>query len=223
MIYIIEFLIFAFLGWILDSLYSSFEHKKKVISGYFRGVPLCPLYGFGGIILLNSFAFLSSQPAWAVIFASTGMVIVLEYIGGRIAEHVLEERLWDYSKERYNLHGYISAKHSILWFIVVTILYVLIGKSAGTYIAWLSSHIPIESHLDVLIVFIAAGFSFLATIKNKKLRLMRLAEKQLEDIKSIEEMFDFRKLEALRKKKHHELFSRENIENFLKKAEEWRR
>jgi uncharacterized membrane protein len=192
-----------------------------VISGYFRGVPLCPLYGFGGIILLNSFALLSAQPGWIVVLASTIMIIVLEYIGGRIAEHVLEERLWDYSKERFNLHGYISAKHSILWLIVVTILYVLIGKSAGTYITWLGTHIPIESHLDVLVVFIAAGLSFLVTIKNKKLRLSRLAEKQLEDIQSIEEMFDFRKLEALRKKKNHEIFSRKNIDTFLKKVEEW--
>jgi len=182
MIYIIEFFFFAFIGWITDSLYGSIKHKHKVISGYFKNIPLCPIYGFGGILLLNSFALLKNEPAWSVILITTILIIALEYIGGKLSEFVLEERLWDYSNERYHLHGYISAWHSFLWFAAVTFLYFLIGADAGIYIEMLSKKIAIDSHLQVIIILAVIGFLIWATVKNKKSRLLKRLEKQVAEV-----------------------------------------
>ena len=182
MIYIIEFFVFAFIGWITDSLYGSIKHKRKVISGYFKNVPLCPIYGFGGILLLNSFALLHHAPAWLVIVVTTLLIIALEYVGGRLAEFVLEERLWNYSHERYHIHGYISAWHSFLWLVAVTFLYFLIGADAGIYIERLSATITVDVHLQVILVFAVIGVFTWATMKHKKSRLLRRLEKQVAEV-----------------------------------------
>jgi uncharacterized membrane protein len=222
MVYVIVFLFFAFVGWILDSLYSSIRKKKIVISGYFRGIPLCPIYGFGGILLLNSFAILSEWPFWITILVTTSLIITLEYVGGRLSEHLLEERLWDYSKESYNLHGYISAWHSFLWLIVVSMGYFIVGNTADAIFRWFGSFVTMNKHLEVLLLFVFIGLSFFATVKTKKIRLSRLMEKRLAAVLSIDEMFDWDKLLSLEEKRRKEIFSNKNIESFLEKIEKWK-
>lgn len=179
MIYIIEFFLFSFLGWIMDSIYGSIKHKRTVVSGYYKHVPLCPMYGFGGILLLNSFALFHHLPAWVVILTTTVLIIAFEYIGGKLSEFVLEERLWDYSTERYHFQGYISLWHSFLWLVVVTLLYFLMADISGAIIEWLRQKTIIESHLEVMIFLAVIGFLIWATVKNKKSRLLKRLEKQV--------------------------------------------
>lgn len=173
MVWIIEFLIFSFLGWIVDSTYRSLGHGKILFSGYFKGVPLCPIYGFGGILLVESFAYLSDQPGWISIIITTVLVTAVEYIGGWISEHFLGEKLWDYSHEPFNLQGYISAWHSLLWLIAVAVIYTYIGHHSGELQSLLNSYVVINRHLDTMILFLAVGAGLWLTAVNKKLRLSR--------------------------------------------------
>lgn len=174
---IVLFLVFAFLGWILDSLYSSFDKKRLIFSGYFRGVPLCPIYGFGGILLLHSFILLASWPAILVILVSTALIISLEYLGGWWAERFLDERLWDYSKEKFNLI-YISAWHSFLWLLTVGGLYLLLGAKAAVLLTYLEENLRVNSALEVLIFFVLLAIVFLLTGHQKKSRLSRIIKLQ---------------------------------------------
>lgn len=171
MIYVIEFLVFAFLGWIVDSVYSSLTTKKLVISGYFRGFPFCPIYGFGGILLTNSFALMADQPWFSTILLSTFLVIVLEFFGGFFAEHFLDEKLWDYSDEAFNLYGYISAWHSFLWLVAISILYFLSNEKILKILNWFNTKMRIDPHLDVLLLFAFLMIFIFLTLKNKKIRL----------------------------------------------------
>ena len=45
------FIIYSFLGWILESLYRSFCERKLINTGFLRG-PFCPIYGFGAAIMI---------------------------------------------------------------------------------------------------------------------------------------------------------------------------
>lgn len=177
MIYIFEFFVFAFLGWIVDSIYYSITTKKIVISGYFKGVPLCPLYGFGGILVLNNFAFLSNQPFWLTILITTILIVTLEFFGGKLTEHFLGERLWDYSKEFLNVDGYISLWHSFLWLVGTSFFYLIIGHKVDLIITWFNSKLTLNQNLEVIIMFIILIFGFWLTINNKKLRLSKLLKK----------------------------------------------
>lgn len=177
MTYVIEFFLFAFLGWILDTCYSSFEKRTFVFSGYFKGIPLCPIYGFGGIVLFNSFAMLSSAEPWITIVVTTILIIILEFFGGWIAEHLLDEKLWDYSNEFLNINGYVSIWHSFLWLLVISGAYLAIGRKTNELLQWFDSLIIVDAHLNVLLLFIILIVGLWLTVKNKKKRLKKLAEK----------------------------------------------
>ena len=59
------FIIYSFFGWILESIVKTFIEKKPVNSGFLHG-PICPIYGFGAIIM---FLFLNSlKGKYIIIF-----------------------------------------------------------------------------------------------------------------------------------------------------------
>jgi len=123
-LYILIFLLFSFLGWIIDTTFSSiFTYKRFKPSGYFKNLPLCPIYGVGGIIIFQIFSKLVDCNSFVVISATTLCVITLEYLGGVFCEKFLNERLWDYSQNKFNLNGHIDLIHSIFWLVLITILY----------------------------------------------------------------------------------------------------
>ena len=110
---IIYFFIYSFLGWVLESVYKSFLEKKLVNSGFLFG-PICPIYGFGAIIMYLFLEDVSSKP---VIAFCLGFVIlsIWEYIVGMVLEKIFHTKYWDYSKDKFNLQGRVCLKNSIFW------------------------------------------------------------------------------------------------------------
>lgn len=107
------FYIYAFCGWIWESCYVSARQKKWVNRGFLRG-PIVPIYGFGATILLAiSMPFAENYLlTWA---AGVAGATVLEYVTGWAMERLFKVRYWDYTGEKFNLHGYICLKASIAW------------------------------------------------------------------------------------------------------------
>ncbi len=171
--YLIQFIVFSFFGWIIDSTYSSITEKRIVFSGYFTGIPLCPLYGFGGIVLLDSFKLLAGNPAWVIISITTALVIVVEYIGGYFSEHILGEKLWDYSNEFGNIHGYISVYHSFLWLLLVGLIYVIAANWIEYAASALHAFLPTSRELDVLLLFAFVSIGASLALHNKRYRLQK--------------------------------------------------
>lgn len=173
-IYIFLFLLFSFLGWIIDSTYSSIVRKEFVSSGYYKNLPLCPIYGFGGIIIYQAFSGFSGNSPVVVILLTTFFAILLEYIGGAFCEKVLNEKLWDYSQMKYNLHGYISLLHSFYWLLLITFLYFLLNPHLEAIESFLSiireKTILYDLYISIGFVF----FTFILTMKTKDSRLKEL-------------------------------------------------
>jgi len=120
-IIILEFLIFSLIGGILDLLYNFATERKWSNTGYFKA-PFCPIYGFGGLILIFLFKILDFLSPVVQIIIATLMMIAGEYVGGIFTERILKLKLWDYSASRFHLHGYIHPLHSFYW-LVLTILF----------------------------------------------------------------------------------------------------
>ncbi len=127
MIYIFQFFVFSFVGWVIDSLYCSFSAKKWIWSGYFKGVPLClcPIYGFAGVLVVRNFKFLQTVPLYLTISLVTIEVITFDYFSNLLLEVTLQKKLWDYSSEHPNYQGKISLWHSFLILIGVSGMYIL--------------------------------------------------------------------------------------------------
>lgn len=89
-----------------------------------------PIYGFGGIILYAIWSVsITNILVIDLIILSLVSTIVLtgiEFIGGYIALKYYNNRLWDYSKYKYNYKGLICPLFSLLWFVFSILFYFLI-------------------------------------------------------------------------------------------------
>lgn len=108
------FILFAFIGWISEVLYVGifFEHKF-VNRGFLHG-PLCPVYGFGGVVILTLPP--SLYNTWIPLFlASMLLCTIVEYFVSWIMEKLFHARWWDYSKYKIQLNGRVCLLNSLLF------------------------------------------------------------------------------------------------------------
>ena len=107
------FLIYSCLGWCLEVIYAAVSTGQLVNRGFLNG-PVCPIYGFGMIIVL----FTLSPLADNLLLRYLGGVIlpsVLELVGGWALYKLYHTRWWDYSDFPFNIGGYICLEFSLLW------------------------------------------------------------------------------------------------------------
>ena len=72
--FIAFFILYSFAGWLLESVSKSVIEKKFVNSGFLTG-PLCPIYGFGAVIMMLCLSFLKDKPVllfFAAFFIAVG-------------------------------------------------------------------------------------------------------------------------------------------------------
>ena len=107
------FFFYCLCGWVWESCYVSAKQHHWVNRGVLHG-PLLPIYGSGAIIIL--FVTLPvADNLWLVYILGLLAATALEYVVGAIMERLFKVRYWDYTKQPFNLHGYICLTSSIAW------------------------------------------------------------------------------------------------------------
>ena len=107
------FLIYSCLGWCLEVIYAAVTTGQLVNRGFLNG-PVCPIYGFGMVIVLFALTPLSHS----LLLLYLGGVILpsaLELVGGWALYKLYHTRWWDYSDDPFNIGGYICLEFSLLW------------------------------------------------------------------------------------------------------------
>ncbi len=171
---IFYYLIFAVLGWILDSTFSSLSKGKFINSGYFRELPLCPIYGFGGVLLLLLTQILYPYHWILTIMLGSLVLILTEYFGGVFCVAVLKERLWNYSLHKWHLHGHIDFFHCLCWIAATVAFYFLIYPKFILMNNFIQTSFPIPWFLDFTLAIVFVLGAIIYTINNQKKRLKRL-------------------------------------------------
>ena len=121
------FLIFSFVGWLLDSAWCSYHSRRLVFSGVLKPLPICPVYGVGGLAVLVTFRWLATAPLIFTVIGGWLAAVLTEYLAGWLCQIFLGKKLWDYSASRYHLHGHVELLHSLIWLVLILILYALIS------------------------------------------------------------------------------------------------
>lgn len=112
-IYFLYFLIFSFLGWILETLYSLYELGHFTKRGFLYG-PLCPIYGWGALILILFFYKYKGKNI--KLFTYSAIIFsVFEYAVSYGMDALFAAKWWDYTNEFFNLNGRISIFYSFVW------------------------------------------------------------------------------------------------------------
>lgn len=114
------FFIYSFLGWVIETIYALFVHGVFVKRGFLFG-PICPMYGFGAVLLLETTKKLYKKPFLKFIIATITFT-VFEYIVSFVLEMLFGLRWWDYSQDFLNIQGRISLSYSIFWGVIGLIL-----------------------------------------------------------------------------------------------------
>lgn len=114
------FIIYSFLGWCTEVIYAGIQSGKFVNRGFLNG-PLCPIYGVG-VFSVIEILYPNRGNIVFLFFGSVLLTSFIEYITGYILEKVFRNRWWNYSNNKYNIHGYICLKFSIVWGVVCVLI-----------------------------------------------------------------------------------------------------
>lgn len=140
----LDFLIYSFLGWVVEVVFHAAKLGKIVNRGFLNG-PVCPVYGFGVVGLLMLLKTISpstsAEHTNVVLLFFAGMIFcsAVELFAGWILDRLFHMRWWDYSHEPYNLHGYICLRFSLLWGVacvaVIGVIYPSINQVSGMHLS----------------------------------------------------------------------------------------
>ena len=138
------FLIYSFLGWMLETILAATEQRRFVNRGLING-PLCTIYGVP-IVILTIFG--QELPLFWLFLGAMIVATVTEWISGHMIERFYHERWWDYSDIKWNLDGYICLPASLVWGVLGTIsmrwgngllirLYGFLPEGIGHLLVWI--------------------------------------------------------------------------------------
>lgn len=164
--YILYFFIFSFLGWSLETLYSFIVLGHFTNRGFLYG-PICPIYGFGALILII-FLDKYKNNGFKLFFSAAIICSIFEYIVSFILEALFKSHWWDYTNDFLNLNGRISIFYTFAWGFIAIIfvghIYPFFKKKLNILLSKISYKIRIFT--IYLLVFIWLIDTILSCLKN---------------------------------------------------------
>lgn len=157
---IIYFFTYSFIGWILETVYAFIVTGGFVNRGFLFG-PICPIYGFGAVLLIILLSNVKGQPLYE-FFISALAFAIFEYMVSYILEVIFGLRWWDYSNEFMNLQGRVSLIYSIVWGMLGIFLIEFIHPFISNKIEKLKKYINIK--FQNVIIFLMILIIILDTI-----------------------------------------------------------
>ena len=119
------FLIYSFIGWIVEVSAFLIQDHKFVNRGFLIG-PVVPIYGTGGILITILLTKYQSDPI--ILFCMAVIVCsILEYLTSYIMEKIFKTRWWDYSNKKFNINGRRCLSNLIVFGIMGLVMVYLIN------------------------------------------------------------------------------------------------
>lgn len=110
---IIFFFIYSIIGWILETVYCVYMVGHFEKRGFLYG-PLCPIYGYGALILLVTLKKFNKNKITLFIMSAV-IFSVFEYLVSYGLDALFSMKFWDYSNDFLNINGRIALWFSVIW------------------------------------------------------------------------------------------------------------
>jgi uncharacterized membrane protein/HD superfamily phosphodiesterase len=130
---VVFFAIYSFFGWIVEVIYRSFSQRRFINAGFLYG-PFVPIYGFGAafIVLIDHLLEPWPFPVKVILF---GLILTMvEYFTGYVLEKIFQLKLWDYSGNKFNLHGRVCLLFSFFWTVLAVIFVAMIHPVVSRFV-----------------------------------------------------------------------------------------
>ncbi len=226
---IICFLFFvgASFGWLLELFFRRYISKanpeRKWLNPGFLTGPYLPLYGFGVIALFILSLFektivkydTGGPLHWIIMFTVMSFIMTLiEYIAGIIFIKGMNIKLWDYTEEKFNIHGIICLKFSIIWGVLSILYYFFVYPKLTILVEWFVQHpffsFSVGTIFGIFIIDVIVSLNLGVVLRQKA--------------KMIDEKFaviDYKRIQFLTRAKFFSIHNRRSLVERLDKIEEF--
>ena len=118
--YILYFFIYSCIGWILETLYAFIVLGHFDNRGFLLG-PLCPIYGFGMLILILCLSKYKGKNL-KLFFVAAIVLTYFEYVAGFFLDVIFNLKWWDYFNDFFNINCRICLPFALVWGIIAIIV-----------------------------------------------------------------------------------------------------
>jgi len=164
------FIIYSFIGWLYESTLCSITGKKLVNRGFLNG-PICPVYGFGALLVILTF-YGDSMDILPLFLSSIVLTTLVEYVTAVILEKLFNAKWWDYSGRPFNIHGRVYLLGALVFATLSVLVIKYLHPAISTFILSLPENLLITSGS---LIFILLTFDLFFTVRHLLLLSGRLA------------------------------------------------
>ena len=152
---ILYFTIYAFIGWIAEEIFCLIYTHEFTKRGFLFG-PICPIYGYGAIILIIFFKDYKKKPI--IVFT------IFEYITEFFLQALFGLRWWDYTGQFLNLNGRVTLSFSVVWGIFALIFINIIQPIVTKTVGKLLNKIPVKiQKLSTVVIILLIAIDTIAS------------------------------------------------------------
>ena len=165
-LYFILYIIYSFIGWVIEVIATSKDNKGFVNRGFLIG-PYCPIYGTCALLMI---LILPNQENIFLLFLMSLLICsISEYLTSYVMEKLFKARWWDYSSRRFNLNGRICLKMSLGFGLLGVILIRYVNPFITSYLIKIPNNIvDIIFYILIIIFAIDNIISFKVVLKIKE-------------------------------------------------------
>lgn len=163
------FIIYSFLGWVMESIVRSLCERKLINTGFLRG-PFCPIYGIGATIMFLFLGEFAKRPV-LLFFIAIIILTAWEYAVGIFLEKAFHTKYWDYSDHKINFQGRICLTNSICWGVLGILFVNYIHPFVQKVLGMIDVNLLNYTMAIFFVVFIADTITTIIHVKNIKATL----------------------------------------------------
>lgn len=178
--YFLLFLIYSFLGWIMEIISVYIRTKKLVNRGFLMG-PYCPIYGYSSILMvfyLNRY----KEDILTVFLLAIVVCSFIEYMVSFAMEKLFNARWWDYSNRKFNINGRVCLTNAFAFGILGVLLVNFINPFISSLLLKINDNVLVIISSILLFFFTIDTFISLGITFKLKNSLEKIKKDSTEDI-----------------------------------------
>lgn len=187
------FIIYSFLGWVMETIAFFIDNKKLVNRGFLIG-PYCPIYGVGCLLIIIVLGHFMNNPV--LLFVLSALICsIVEYLTSFFMEKLFKARWWDYTNKKFNLNGRICLSNTIIFGILGFFILYFLNPTLYNLISKIPNNLSYIISSIILIIFI---FDIITScnlmMKIKKLAFENKKDNTEEIVKEVKEILSTKNL-----------------------------